>query len=432
MSAGTSILSRFAHAAAGGEPAAARVRWLGAGLLAAAVFFNDAVFRVLDADRFSFDWQVALRLAMCGACGLFGLAHLRRTREDLLRFPAAWAVLLVVWAMATAVRAVDVRYAMASAVALGCMVLFAAAVLRVVGGRQIVLAIGGALLAFLAASWVVYFAVPSLGRTEFILPNLDVQYRMGGLAHANALGKLAGLLALFVLAAGRDIGLPRRAGLSLLVLALVTLAMTASRPAMIATAAAAAMLGWRRLGTGRMVGLGLGLLILASLVGLAGSFGLIALDVDALLAKVSRSGEADAIYSFTGRTGIWEFVAGKIAESPLLGYGYGCSRFLLTGSEEIAVFHAHNQLLNAALEMGVVGAILLAVIFLGQLGRMVFRGESLPDAVALFVVVGGLTDRLVLSPIPDACTIAWLIALFWRGAGCSLREPPAPVAAAEV
>ena len=48
---------------------------IGAALVAILVFVNEAVFRNADVEHVAFDWQIALRLAVCGACGLYGLAH---------------------------------------------------------------------------------------------------------------------------------------------------------------------------------------------------------------------------------------------------------------------------------------------------------------------------------------------------------------------
>ncbi len=42
-------------------------------LVAAVVFVNEASFRNAAPEDFSVDWQVLLRIAVCGGCGLYAL-----------------------------------------------------------------------------------------------------------------------------------------------------------------------------------------------------------------------------------------------------------------------------------------------------------------------------------------------------------------------
>ena len=399
---------------------------MGAGLLATALFVNEAVFRVIDVEQFTFDWQVGLRLAVCMACGLYGLWQLPQTQGDFRRAPGIWVVLFGVWALMTAPLALQPAHALGATAALGCMILFVPAVLRRLAGRQVLLLILGTLLAFVAASWATYFAVPQLGRTQFVTPDLQVQYRLGGLAHANALGRVTALLIVVLLVAGLERCASWRTVLPLLGLAIVTLVATDSRTAMIAAVATAVLLVLRRLPAGWVLFAVLTMAILALLAGLAVSFGLVEADLDTLLAGASRAGTAEGIYTLTGRTHVWAFVVEKIRESPLAGYGYGCTRFVLTGDGDLAVYHAHNQLLNILLGGGLVGGLLVAAMLLTQLGAWAVRPQMLPDAILILVIVGGLADNMVFTPVPDACTMVWLIALFWRQTGRTFCDRTAP------
>ena len=59
---------------------------------------DDAVFRTADAEKFSFDWQVALRLACCGLCGLYGLIYLRKSYPTLTHGAGLLVLAFGTWA----------------------------------------------------------------------------------------------------------------------------------------------------------------------------------------------------------------------------------------------------------------------------------------------------------------------------------------------
>lgn len=405
------------NGAAVAAPSAGR---LGTLLLAAALFLNEAVFRVIDVEQFRFDWQIAMRLTVCLACGMYGLYHWPQVRSEIGRFPGAWVTLFAAWALLTVPLAINVPYAAASWVALGCMILFAPAVLCQLGGRRVLLTMLATLTLFVACSWVMYYAVPQLGRTGFTMPDLEIVYRFGGLANANATGRICALWIVLLLVAGLECCVRWRVLLPLLGVGLLTLVLTDSRTAMIAGGAAVAMLCLRRIPRGGFRLLGSAAVIGAALAGLALSFGIWQVDPDPLLAKISRAGNAEEAYSLTGRTQLWEFTAERIAESPLTGCGYACTRFVLIHGQHNPVPHAHNQVLNVALGCGVVGGLLMVLMYLAQLRHLLIRPELLPDAVTVLILVGGIADCMAFTPIPDACTLVWLLAMFWRQTGSSL------------
>ena len=161
----------------------------GALLLLGVVFINESNFRIADADNFSFDWQIALRLGICGLCGLYGLAHLRETAFTLLRFPVAWIVLFAAWVTLTLPFAINRSYAAGSLVSLWCVILFAPAVLKQLGGRNVVFVVLAGITVYVIGSWAVYILVPEMGQTLAI--NEEITPRMGGLNHANGTGMTA-------------------------------------------------------------------------------------------------------------------------------------------------------------------------------------------------------------------------------------------------
>ena len=119
-----------------------------------------------------------------------------------------------------------------------------------------------------------------------------------------------------------------------------------------------------------------------------------------------------------GRLEIWPLVFGKIARSPMLGYGYGCSGVTLGDlvvDDLQPLRHAHSELLNVGPLHGLVRGCAAC-------------GHAAP-ARAGFLAPSRRPARLYLSPRvyrrpyrtgpADAyaqCTeaIAWIVAMLWR------------------
>ncbi len=412
-------LSRVLHASLVGPGA-------GALLLVAIVFINDANIRYSDLHTYSLDGQIVMRLFVCAACGLYGLAHFSRTHDTLLRFPGVWSVLFGAWATFTLLFAVQKLFAIAACLALWCMVFFIPAVLIQLGGRRTTVLVAVTLTVYMVVSWFLYFAFPYLGRTPYTMPDLSIVYRMGGLGHANSTGRLASLGIAMVLA----LGFARMARWNRLVPLIgflaITLYATNSRTAILATAALAVVcvryvpLKWS---------IAAGFLMLVA----AGGFLLVASSgSEELASALSRSGQSEELSSLTGRTEIWAWVLDRIEERPIVGQGYGCARFAMAVfndlvEQDMAGYHAHNTLLNLALTTGVVGA----VLFLGMIFNLaldfVRQPSIVPDMILVLVVVAGIADAVAFSPIPDVYTVLWLIALFWRQTGMTLEDDSAPV-----
>ncbi len=306
---------------------------MGALLLAGATFFSNAHLRPhLEGEKFSIDFEDLLRLAAFGACGLYGLAQLPRTIPFFSRSAGLWGLAFCVWTMVTIPMSASQTYALASCAALWCTFLFAPAVLLELGSRRVVLTIYGTLIFYMAASWLAYFAWPELGRSEFFLSPRDVKYRVGGLGGAQQLGLMAAWLIGFSLLLHTEGGARWRTVAAPIGLAVFTLPFTESRTSMLAAMAISLLFVWRRFSRMAVVLGGCAAVVAGSLALLMFQSGLLKLDaagLDSSLEKVSRSGNIEEIYNLTGRTEVWDFVLGEIADSPLIGYGYGCERYVL-------------------------------------------------------------------------------------------------------
>jgi O-antigen ligase len=396
---------------------------LGVMLTASQVFLCEAVFRESDAAEYAVDWQVALRMVICGCCGLYGAYFLPQTIGRLWSFPGFLIVLFGLWATATVPTAIDMKHSAAAVVALWCVILFAPAALQQLGPRLFVLTLIASLVFFLAVSWYAYYALPEFGRTVQTTTGGELVVRFGGLSHPNTLARLAALLIGLLLLSAVRYGLAWRWVVPLLAIALFTIPLTDSRTGMIAAALAALValrgkLTWlfRPAVFCSLLAAGLG----AALLAVAAD--LVHFDLDQTLGGIARSGDASEIYSLTGRTEVWRFALGNIAQSPLFGFGYGCSRFVMV-ENFFATHHAHNLLLNVGLNAGLIGSLLIAWMLAILLWRSIAAPSGMPDVVALLVLVCGITDFVMLGPIPDSHTLLFFVALLWGFPAESDRRP---------
>jgi len=407
--------------------------WTGAFLLGAIVFatsFNLSLSAAVKGQQFATSIDLLIRLAVCAACGLYGLLYLPSTESQLCRFPGAWAPLFALWCLFTIPFAESFSYVAAACASLWCVVLFAPAVLHCLGGRRVVLAILAGLMLYMLGSWVLYFALPEVGRYGSAAEDGAWMDRLGGDANMLGLQAAWAIAMLLTLAAARRS--TWRTLLLPLAFAAITLFCTQSRTAMLAAAAIVVAFWWRYANhTAKTVAGCLGVALIA------GWAAWVEFDLAAVAGGAARSGEAEEIYTLTGRTEIWQFAAARCGESPLLGHGHGCSRYALasfhnSGYDYNDLHHAHNQLLNVTLSTGLVGLAIVAAMFLAQIRRLLTRPDAFPDLVTVLVLVAGLAEVVLFGPMPRSSTAIWLIALFWRQMSASVEDRTTHVNPAEI
>lgn len=113
---------------------------------------------------------------------------------------------------------------------------------------------------------------------------------------------------------------------------------------------------------------------------------------------MKQAGLADAggmPFSFRHRILTWDFVAARLGDHPWIGYGLEASRAVpggdgmfelpVVGRVPVLPVHPHNLFLQTRLELGWVGAVLLALLLLAILRRLTRLDEGIrPMAIALF------------------------------------------------
>lgn len=130
----------------------------------------------------------------------------------------------------------------------------------------------------------------------------------------------------------------------------------------------------------------------AIVVALAGGGAVLSLAANAEAATTALGRDV----TLSGRTVLWAVVVDFIGNEPLLGHGYGSFWLGATGPSGAIwrivrweVPHAHNGVLDLALELGIVGVALFAWVFVTTLGRS-YRSlvrSAHPAAVWPLVVV---------------------------------------------
>jgi O-antigen ligase len=117
-----------------------------------------------------------------------------------------------------------------------------------------------------------------------------------------------------------------------------------------------------------------------------------------------------------------------LREAPVIGHGTGSTRVLFEqaaigekGARAMVVSDPHNQTLNAAVQWGVAGVVLLWAMWLVHL--LLFRGEGLVAWIGLLVVVQNILSSLINSHLFDF-TEGWIYVLgVGIAAGTVLARP---------
>jgi O-antigen ligase len=116
--------------------------------------------------------------------------------------------------------------------------------------------------------------------------------------------------------------------------------------------------------------------------------------------------ETNTLGSTAQRLNYWRKSVTFMAEAPLLGHGTGSIKHLFardamgqTGLRAEVVSNPHNQTLGVALQWGLVGVVVLHLMWFSHL--RLFTVDSLPGWIGLVVVVQNVTSSLLNSHLFD-------------------------------
>jgi O-antigen ligase len=129
---------------------------------------------------------------------------------------------------------------------------------------------------------------------------------------------------------------------------------------------------------------------------------------EVLVAFLSRGQRLETVETLNSRTFVWNAALQMISESPWVGHGFGVgAKHLRYYAEVFKPLHAHNDVLNAAVDTGFFGAALLIFVYIVFLVKSIRRAwrdprYALPAALGTCVFIYSLTEpvlsREVLAP----------------------------------
>ena len=135
------------------------------------------------------------------------------------------------------------------------------------------------------------------------------------------------------------------------------------------------------------------------------------------------AGTSEPRANLSGRTGIWAQSIRLVAEEPLLGRGLGAGGAELRTDDGTPLGHVHNGYLQVALDLGVVGLAIVAVLIGRTAMGIVARARDALSSVAmlsvfLFQFVANGANTYLLTAHALSAVLFWL----YLGAGAASTE----------
>ncbi|QDS86558.1 O-Antigen ligase [Rosistilla ulvae] len=414
--------SRFEERPAAASDSGLLVTSLVGSLVYAIVFMNAADFRGDTGEEFSVHWQIYFRLLICAVCGGMGILLISKSYRAFLTFPGFLITLLIAWIGVTLPFSVDRSYSMAAYISLGAVTMLIPAAMQILGGYRYLLVVAAGLMTFLVGSWIAYLVFPEIGVFKEQITRTEVLERMGGLGHPNELGLYSAFTTVLFAVLGYGRRLSWLIVIPAMLLGLVTLVACFSRTSMGITVVGLLVVYRKELFTQQTVlaALMLAILVIPPVFVVAGTGGFDWVIGDSL-EKLSKSGSADELTTATGRTEIWAYAIGRIAEQPLHGYGYMTARFVM----EKYSYHCHNIVLNMCLNTGVIGGMGLLAMAVYFVYAIYHDPRYEIDGLVAVILAGGLIDGMLFAAVPSASILIWFSALLWRQLDMQF-DPPQP------
>lgn len=370
------------------------------------VFIADASLRSQGVEAASLDLQSLVKLAMWGGALVISAFHFNKINRSIFNAKPVLLLTYALFAMLSAAWSTTPLYTFGAGVALISVVVFCALVTELLGKEQIIKAVLIALCVFISISLVKVIYYIAIGAPLG-------EYRHAGFAGSpNNLGRLSGLMLLFLWlwhSSGSRAGV-RKAFLA--IMALATLVLSQSRTAMAGAALSiAATFSVKRQAV-------LAVSVVVSAILLAGLIGNDLLDPTQSGKVLTRSGNTEEISTLTGRTSIWKYAWHKVTVSPIIGHGYAATREFMP-REYFTVYGwttntVHNTVLQSLVTTGIVGTSMLLIIWGMQLFQFFRRRSKFRDSIFVLVIVSGITEAGVVGAMPSVITILWALSLFWK------------------
>ena len=361
---------------------------------------------------------VLSKLAVAGAAtalGCWGLLNSQRIRRALVSVPGALLASLAMVLLVTSAFAIEdsATIARASSLIFGGYIAFVLTSSATVDLHRLTLAMSIGCLFFLLVTWALFLLVPSVGVFMEYTGNADTVARMGGTNHPNAIGREAVVALMLCIAMLRPGTLRESRPLVrvllyfVALLALATMVPTYSRTSIMAgVLAVGAMLFdqlWNRLGAvlaGSLIVVGLVAVLVVGVLSQSDA-------EDSVLSAVTKSGDAEELTSFTGRTTIWAEAIDWIRQRPWTGYGLDSAASVM--SKEAT--GTHNLLLYITFSGGVIAGLILIGLLILTGYHAVSSQVPLFRGVATYVLISGLVEDTLIESFPAMLTLLWILML---------------------
>lgn len=396
------------QAAAGSDRAFAILLFLG-------VCMSELIFRKRAYSDKSIDFQIIIKLSLWAAMLIPPLVRMYTTKFASLAAIGPFWLSLYLWCLLSAVWSPVPLFTLVAAVSVLSYMLFFTYVLTVYDRFSVIRVIFFAFSAFCLASFLVYFAIPSLGRMplyttgDAIGAATTLTKRLTGLTpSANAMGVLSAFALLLGVMFFKE--LRRSDGylfyLGFLII-LTNMIMCQSRTAMISFFIFSYIFYFVRFRSVYVSAIAFAVLCFIIVI--------IMQNQDAFLRLMARSGSASEVTSLNGRAEIWPVAFAQFLEKPITGWGYASSAaVLLKLSSQVgfsSISHAHNLFLQILLTTGLVGF----GLFIAAVGNFLFRcymqNERVAATIFVFLMFNGLSDPGPLMGMPNVSVVALVIAV---------------------
>lgn len=354
------------------------------------VFLVIGNFRARGLGDDSMDWQVLLKLSFWMFCFCVALFFWRSWVSKLWRIDNLFFSILMLYLTVTCFYAPSLAYSLGAIFSVFAVNFLFMSADKFEHEENILYAVVASVTLICLVSIVVYFVNPAFGRLGEWVDGVQLPgKRLSGITGSpNNMG-FACAFTLLILYFYFPQFIKRSVVLYIFFVAvnLICLVMSNSRSSMAAIVVALAVAYFARLSKERILLLCVGTLVLALI--------LYVVDIQSLMASLSRSGDAEEIMTGTGRTSIWETVIRLVWEKPLTGYGFASSTFILPKlAAEIghAPPHAHNAALQVLFSGGFPALCLFVMMFLFKLYFSLKMQDFFRVALIVLLVINGLAE----------------------------------------
>jgi O-antigen ligase len=379
-------------------------RWALLTVLVATVFLLDISFRTRDVGDPSLDWQSGAKLLAWG--GMIGICMLNASRvqrfftDPVMMIFGCYCVICLISAVYSSVPLVSGTAAIGIIAYLG----FACVIISEIPPRQCLLVLVWTFAAFCVVNLIAGVVIPDTAYFQVDALSHPTDLRFQGISgHPNALGRIATVFAMLVLAAAWRGFMRPFLAVPLCILAAGTTLLTQSRTSIFALVLAVFFQLPRRYVVSIM-------LLAAVCVGVI----IVTGQVDSVLALIGRDGSVDEASSMSGRTDLWQFTWDLILDRPVTGYGFNSFESFvgaLWDGQSASSVASHNNYLSVLYSTGILGAIPFLSGFAILLYRWLVEPNAPRDLFVINAILTGFSEIDVLSAIAPVPTLVFFLAV---------------------